>query len=121
MPLPESYSSAITLFLSNTIVTPIPTVTQGKLLALQIIKLFIFILGSCLALYLTYFGCCVWFISPTCSDNGCYCDQVCHILNDCCSDVTDIGCHPIPFSFSTFTSTKLVGKTHGHTMNQCSS
>ena len=52
------------------------------------------ILGSCLALKLSYTGCCVWLLSPTCSNNGCHCDQFCYILNDCCSDVADIGCHP---------------------------
>ena len=34
------------------------------------------------------------FLSPPCSNNGCYCDQNCHNLNDCCSDIADIGCHP---------------------------
>ena len=52
------------------------------------------ILGSCLALNLSYSGCCIMFLSPPCSNNGCYCDQNCHNLNDCCSDIADIGCHP---------------------------
>ena len=51
------------------------------------------ILGSCLALNLNYSGCCVWSLSPTCSNNGCYCDETCHNYNDCCSDIVDIGCH----------------------------
>ena len=55
------------------------------------------ILGSCLALNLNYSGCCVWLQSPTCSNSGCYCDQDCHIFNDCCSDIADIGCHPASF------------------------
>ena len=33
-------------------------------------------------------------MSPSCSSNGCYCDQSCHNWNDCCSDIADIGCHP---------------------------
>ena len=52
------------------------------------------ILGSCLALNLSYSGCCIMFHSPPCSNNGCYCDQNCHNKNDCCSDIADIGCHP---------------------------
>ena len=51
-------------------------------------------LGSCLALNLSYSGCCVSSLSTTCSNNGCYCDQNCHILNNCCNDVTNIGCYP---------------------------
>ena len=51
--------------------------------------------GSCLALNLNYSGCCVWSLSPTCWNYGCYCDQICHTAGDCCSDVADIGCHPI--------------------------
>ena len=52
------------------------------------------ILGSCWALNRSYTGCCVWSLSPSCSNNGCYCDQTCHNANDCCIDVADIGCHP---------------------------
>ena len=33
-------------------------------------------------------------LSPTCHNYGCYCDQVCHIFRDCCSDIANIGCHP---------------------------
>ena len=59
-------------------------------------KLFIlyYFLGSCLALNLNYSGCCDFFLSPPCSNNGCYCDQACYNANDCCSDIDDIGCHP---------------------------
>ena len=63
------------------------------------------ILGSCLALNLNYSGCCSWSNSPSCSNNGCYCDQNCHIFNDCCSDITDIGCH------SASTSSSIVSPT----------
>ena len=52
------------------------------------------VLGSCLALNLSYSGCCIMFLSPPCSSNGCYCDANCHNMNDCCSDIADIGCHP---------------------------
>ena len=48
-----------------------------------------------MALNLKYSGCCVWSLSPPCGNNGCYCDQFCHTAGDCCSDVADIGCHPI--------------------------
>ena len=47
-----------------------------------------------MALNLNYSGCCVKSQSPSCDSNGCKCDQQCHILNDCCSDIADIGCHP---------------------------
>ena len=50
--------------------------------------------GSCLALNLSYSGCCIWSLSPPCTNNGCFCDQTCHILNDCCSDLLDMGCYP---------------------------
>ena len=59
------------------------------------------ILGSCLALNLNNSGCCVWSLSQNCSNNGCYCDQFCHFLNDCCNDITDINCLPVSLSFTT--------------------
>ena len=52
------------------------------------------ILGSCLALNLNYPGCCVTSPLSPCNNNGCHCDQSCYYWNDCCSDITDIGCHP---------------------------
>ena len=61
------------------------------------------ILGSCLALNLNYSGCCVFSLSPSCTNNGCFCDQMCYTFNDCCSDIADIGCHP-PSSSSTIVS-----------------
>ena len=57
------------------------------------------ILGSCVALKLWYIGCCVYKWSRVCRINGCYCDQECHNMSDCCSDIDDIGCHP-PTSYS---------------------
>ena len=70
------------------------------------------LLGSCLALNLSYSGCCVSSLSPTCGNNGCYCDDICHNYGDCCSDVVDIGCHPVSPSSSTvlFTSAYTFGK-----------
>ena len=59
-------------------------------------------IGSCLALNLSYSGCCEWSLSPPCSINGCFCDERCHKLRDCCSDITDISCH---LSFPKPTST----------------
>ena len=56
------------------------------------------ILGSCLALNLSYSGCCKVLLSPSCINNGCYCDQSCYHWNDCCSDIADIGCHLALFS-----------------------
>ena len=55
-----------------------------------------YILGSCLALNLSYSGCCVRSLLKSCSNNGCFCDQHCHKWSDCCSDIADIGCYPIP-------------------------
>ena len=52
-------------------------------------------------------------LSPPCSNNGCCCDQNCHNMNDCCSDIADIGCHPVS-SFSpivSLTPTHTLGKT----------
>ena len=76
-----------------------------------------FILGSCLALELSYSGCCSLFLSPHCSHKGCYCDQYCHKWNDCCSDVANIGCH----SASTTPTPTCKTKSIPHTINQCSS
>ena len=71
------------------------------------------ILGSCLALNLNYSGCCLFEMTPPCGYfNECYCDVKCHELNDCCSDIADIGCHP-PSSSSTIVSptpTAILGK-----------
>ena len=76
------------------------------------------ILGSCLAVNLSYSGCCVMYISPPCSNNGCYCDQKCYNMNDCCSDIADIGCHPASSASPIVspTSTGALGKTksEGH-------
>ena len=57
------------------------------------------LLGSCLALNLSYSGCCVRSRTNICSNNGCFCHQNCHIFKTCCSDIANIGCHPAsPFS-----------------------
>ena len=71
------------------------------------------LLGSCLRLNLSYYGCCVMSLSSPCSINGCYCDQICYIFNDCCYDVADIGCHPTSPSYPTVspTPTNTLGKT----------
>ena len=63
-----------------------------------------------MALNLSYSGCCL--LGLPCSNNGCFCDVVCHKRNDCCSDIADIGCHPP--SSSTIVSptpTDILGKT----------
>ena len=69
-------------------------------------------LDSCLALNLKYSGCCSWSKSP-CYNIGCYCDQDCHIINDCCSDIADIGCHPTTSSSPIVSPTPIdtLGKT----------
>ena len=74
-------------------------------------------LGSCLALNLSYYGCCVRSLSQNCSDNGCYCHQDCHISNNCCNDIADIGCYPVSPSSSTVSSTitDTLGKTKSET------
>ena len=80
------------------------------------------ILGSCLALNLSYSGCCDFFLSSTCNSNECYCDQNCHTFNDCCSDIADIGCHSASSSspIVSLTPTDTLGKTksegHGNTL-----
>ena len=78
------------------------------------------ILGSCLALNLSYSRCCNCSLSPVCSSNGCYCDQNCYGFNDCCSDIKDIGCHPAISSYSPIispTPTDTFGKTNKMTCN----
>ena len=71
------------------------------------------ILGSCLALNLSYFGCCERSKTQICSNNGCHCHQDCHIFKTCCSDIADIGCHPASPSSPTILSTSIdtLGKT----------
>ena len=72
-----------------------------------------FILGSCLALNLSYSGCCVTSLSQICSNNGCYCHQDCYNSNNCCSDIADISCHPASSSSPTVspTPTFILGMT----------
>ena len=57
--------------------------------------LYLLTIGSCLALNLSYSGCCIISLSTTCSNNGCYCDKSCHTFRDCCNDVVDVGCYPV--------------------------
>ena len=45
--------------------------------------------GPCAALGLD--GCCMEF-SCLGVGGGCYCDQVCHELGDCCDDIEEIQC-----------------------------
>ena len=83
------------------------------------------ILGSCLALNLSNSGCCVWSLSQNCSNNRCFCDQICHFLNDCCNDITDINCHTASLSSTTVspTPTDTLGKTkiraYIHSLKNC--
>ena len=78
-------------------------------------------LGSCLALQLSYSGCCHFALSSCCSSNGCYCDQNCHEWNDCCSDIADIGCHPAfsssPIDLPTPTDTLGKKKSEAHAIH----
>ena len=57
--------------------------------------LYLLTIGSCLALNLSYSGCCLISLSTTCSNNGCFCDKSCHTFRDCCNDVVDVGCYPV--------------------------
>ena len=79
------------------------------------------ILGSCLALNLSYSGCCITSVSPPCNNNGCYCDQNCYNGNDCCSDIADIGCYPVSSTSPLFspTPTDTLGRTksEGHVIH----
>ena len=62
------------------------------------------------------------FLSPPCSNYGCYCDQNCHNQNDCCSDIADIGCQDPAYSSSPIVSTTTIEtlsktKSVAHVMN----
>ena len=52
-----------------------------------------FTLGPCQSMGFT--SCCSFLSNVTClsSEADCYCDQICFYYQDCCSDVTEIGCH----------------------------
>ena len=65
-----------------------------------------------MALNLSYSGCCVESLSSPCNRNGCYCDQNCHNVNDCCGDIADIGCHP------STSSSPIVSPTPTHTLGK---
>ena len=52
----------------------------------------------------------MFFLSPHCSINGCFCDKDCHNVGDCCSDIAEIGCHPVNRSSPTPTPTNILGK-----------
>ena len=63
----------------------------------------------------------MWLKSPPCSNHGCYCDQNCHNVNDCCHDIADICCHPA-FSLSpivslTPTDTSRKAKSKGYAIH----
>ena len=53
----------------------------------------------------------MFFLTPPCSNNGCFCDQLCHNTEDCCSDIADIDCHPVSLSSPTPTPSNSTGKT----------
>ena len=70
------------------------------------------ILGSCVELNLSYHGCCDLSKTRSCFHIDCRCDQSCHIYNDCCSDIDDIGCSPTSPSPIVYpTPTDILGKT----------
>ena len=52
------------------------------------------ILGLCKDLNLEYSGCCKTYLTRNCNTKNCHCDKTCHSNNDCCNDITDIGCYP---------------------------
>ena len=71
-----------------------------------------FIFGSCVALKLNYTGCCNYSKTKSCYQIDCYCDQSCHVHNDCCDDIDKISCFPpSPPHVVTSTPTDTLGKT----------
>ena len=78
-------------------------------------------IGSCLALNLNYSGCCVWRLSSTCFSIGCFCDQGCHSLGDCCYDIGDIGCFPASPTPIILTNTPGKTKSEVHAIKIMSS
>ena len=100
---------------SGSTVIPTSILTVGKwMLWINIVVHLMLILCSCLRLNLNYSGCCEWFLSQTCSNNGCYCDENCYIFNDCCSDIANINCHHASSLSSTVSHilTDTLGKTN---------
>ena len=76
--------------------TPTPTPTPTGLT--NYVCLLISRVGSCVSLNLN--GCCT---RAPCSNLGCFCDQGCFAMNDCCGDINDIGCFPPGAGTSTTT------------------
>ena len=65
-----------------------------------------------MALNLNYSGCCDWSRTACVTNKNCHCDITCFQLNDCCSDIADIGCHPGSLSPTDSPSrTDTMGKT----------
>ena len=66
---------------------------EGLLKALLVLYLAAACNGSCLDLNLGTTGCCS---SSDCysSLDQCYCDVSCYTHDDCCPDITEIGCYP---------------------------
>lgn len=57
--------------------------------------------GSCLSLNLKYSGCCKITPFQSCISHTCYCDFSCYLYDDCCDDITSIGCFPPSVSITT--------------------
>ena len=83
--------------LSGSKTTPTPTTTGNWEIWIKLLCSYDVNLGSCLALNLSYSGCCVWSPLSPCKSNECYCDQDCHDVGDCCSDIAELGCHPASY------------------------
>ena len=98
--------------LSGSIVVPTPVIQDNY--ELKQFLYIMFILGSCKALNLRESGCYVPTWTQSCISVVCHCDQRCHSNNDCCSDIADIVCYPVPYSSPMFisTPTDTLGKTN---------
>ena len=64
------------------------------------------IIGSCVAQGFIN-GCCTTSCAVSNGSSTCYCDQACHNLGDCCSDIEEAGC----FSSSITSSNSIASST----------
>ncbi|XP_019856578.1 PREDICTED: LOW QUALITY PROTEIN: deleted in malignant brain tumors 1 protein-like [Amphimedon queenslandica] len=86
---------------------------EGLLKALLVLCFIATCNGSCSDLNLGNTGCCTLFDCQSSTD-FCYCDVSCYTYNDCCPDITEIGCYPYETTKCNNTDIRLVGGSNAN-------